>query len=602
MGDSGEGGGEVQAEPAAGAEAAPEQPWALAAQLVATNAGQGRAAWAHSRLKHLTELSVRSAAAAARLTAIICTLGPASAKPEVLDELLAAGMNVARLNFSHGSFEYHAETVRLVREAVDRYSHAIGADWPVAIALDTRGPEIRTGLLQGGATAELLLVEGQSVTLTTDQQYAESSTAEHLYVDYGNITNVVTVGDRVFVDDGLISLMVRNVSEDAVQCEVENGGKLGSRKGVNLPGVPVDLPGVSEKDAGDLRFGVEQGVDMIFASFIRNAQTVRDVRDVLGEDGARIMIISKIENQQGIDNVDEIIEESDGIMIARGDMGIEIPPQKVFVAQKSILAKCNRLGKPVVVATQMLESMVGLPRATRAESSDVANAVLDGADCVMLSGETAKGKFPVLCVRAMAELCREAEAAVWTRQLFAELSWLARPPVDNTEATAAAAVRVSLHSRAAAILVLTDSGKAARLIAKYRPRCPILAITRDAQVARQSNMWRAVIPLHYCSSPLEDWLQDTDLRFQFGISFAKGRGLVRRADAMVLVSGWRSGSGHTNTVRVVYASGSGEEPPVEAESSSDSDGEAVPSAVEEEAEAEAEAEGEGEAAEEAAPE
>merc|ERR1712045_79946 len=279
-----------------------------------------------------------------------------------------------------------------------------------------------------------------------DDAFKEKCTKEVVWLDYKNITKVLQPGKRIYIDDGLISVKALEIGPDYVLGEVENGGNLGSRKGCNLPATDTDLPAVSPKDMQDLQFGVEQGVDMVFASFIRDAAGVREIRKVLGDAGKDILIISKIENLQGVNNIDEIIAESDGIMGARGDMGIEIPPEKVFIAQKQMIALCNKKGKPVICATQMLESMVKKPRPTRAEGSDVANAFLDGADCVMLSGETAKGDYPVQCIKTMASLAREAEACLWNERFFEDLlksHQLDNAAMDTTQATAVSAVQAS---------------------------------------------------------------------------------------------------------------------------------------------------------------
>jgi len=516
--------------------------------------GQAEAQGASTTVEYMSRLQILSKADKIRLSGIVCTIGPVSKAPDFLVKMIDAGMNVARMNFSHGSHEYHASTIANCREAAKKYKEEKGFDPSLAIALDTKGPEIRTGLLEGDdGRKELIFEAGDTLKLTTDDAFKEKCTKEVVWLDYKNITKVLVPGKRIYIDDGLISVKALEIGPDYVLGEVENGGNLGSRKGCNLPATDTDLPAVSEKDMKDLQFGVDQGVDMVFASFIRDAAGVREIRKVLGDGGKDILIISKIENQQGVNNIDEIIAESDGIMVARGDMGIEIPPEKVFIAQKQIIAKCNQAGKPVICATQMLESMVKKPRPTRAEGSDVANAVLDGSDCVMLSGETAKGDFPIQCIRTMAALSREAEAALWNQRFFEDLMRTEQHILrDATAAAAIAAVQASYSTRASAIIGLTTTGKTAHLASKYRAHCPFLAVTRNAQAARQMQLYRGVVPLYYAEPRMDDWSADVDERIQYCVDFGKKNGFIKSGDPVICITGWRKGAGSSNTIRILY--------------------------------------------------
>jgi len=506
-------------------------------------------------------LDIKSRAARARLTGVICTIGPACNSPEMLYKMIKIGMNIARLNFSHGNHEYHSQTIINIRKAVKMFEQEQGYDPCVAIALDTKGPEIRTGLLEGDdGRKEVFLVKGETIKITTDDDYKLKCTEKILWVDYKNISKVLTPGKRIFIDDGLISVVVQEVGDNFILGEIENGGGLGSRKGCNLPGTETDLPAVSTKDIEDLKFGVEQDVDMIFASFIRDADGVRAIREVLGEKGENIKIVPKIENQEGVKNIDEIIAEANAIMVARGDMGIEIPPEKVFIAQKQIIAKCNKAAKGVICATQMLESMVKRPRPTRAEASDVANAVLDGADCVMLSGETAKGDYPLECIETMTSLAREAESCMWSERFFEDIlraHSISGITMDVTHTTAVSAVHAAYHIGAAAIICVTTTGQTVGFISKYRPQCPTIAVTRSVQVARQLHLHRGILPIYYAPRREDNWVKDVDNRIQCGLGFGIKKGFIHPGDPIVCITGWRQGAGSSNTIRILHVDAHG---------------------------------------------
>jgi pyruvate kinase len=479
------------------------------------------------------------------MTSIICTIGPNTNNVDKLVDMANAGMNIVRLNFSHGDYDFHGSIITNTRLAEKKL-----VDRPLAIALDTKGPEIRMGRLKGDV--EVTLEKGKEVTLTTDESRKDDGDVNMFYVDYKNLPKVVKVGNFVFVDDGLISLEVIEKGDNFVRTKILNTGRLGSRKGLNLPNVNVDLPALSTKDEADLKWGVEQGVDMIFASFVRTAKDVNDIRKSLGPKGQNIKIISKIENHQGMQNFDEILKVTDGVMVARGDLGIEIPIEKVFLAQKMMISRCNIAGKSVICATQMLESMTYNPRPTRAEVSDVANAVLDGSDCVMLSGESAKGNYPVEAVSMMHQICKEAESAIYYKTLFQSLKDATPKPLPIEEATASSVVNAAFDCEVAAIIVLTTSGNSARMVSKYRPPCPILCVTRDEQVARQVHLFRSCVSVFFGGPKSDHWQDDVDNRINHAIDIAKKRGILQVGSLVAAVQGWKGGQGNTNTVRLLY--------------------------------------------------
>lgn len=467
-----------------------------------------------------------------RKTKIICTLGPATDRPGVLDKLVEEGMNVARFNFSHGNYEDHKMRLQALKAAREKYGR------PVAALLDTKGPEIRVRKFAGGRVE---LVPDQLFRLCYDDV---EGGPEQVSITCGELHQDVEKGSRILLDDGLIEMRVEEIDRRDIVCRVINGGTVSDNKGVNVPGVRLSLPYLSEKDRQDILFGIEQDFDFIAASFVRRADDVLQIRRLLEENGGSdIEVISKIENGEGVENIDEIIEHSDGIMIARGDMGVEIPTEEVPVIQKMIIRKVYEAGKKVITATQMLDSMMKNPRPTRAETTDVANAIYDGTSGIMLSGETAAGRYPVEALQMMVRIAARAEKDIDYRKRFFGYERYANPNV--TDAICHATCTTAHDLNASAIVTVTKSGTSARMISRYRPSCQIIGCTTDEKVSRKLNLSWAVVPLLIREE------SDVIELFNQAVRTAKQAGMVKEGDLVVITSGIPLGmAGTTNMIKV----------------------------------------------------
>ena len=466
-----------------------------------------------------------------RKTKIVCTLGPSTDTAEVLRNMLLSGMNVARFNFSHGTHEEHKkrlDTLKALREEMDL---------PVATLLDTKGPEIRLRTFEGGAA---VLTEGQEFTLTTNDRQGG---VDGCSVTYRDLPGDVVPGGTILLDDGLIRLTVLRVEGPDVVCRVENGGRIKDRKGVNLPGQHLSMPYVSAQDREDILFGIQEGFDFIAVSFVRSARDVLDLRSILEEKNSSIRIIAKIENQEGVSNLSEILSVSDGIMVARGDMGVEIDFTEIPILQKQIIEQCVACGKPVITATQMLESMIENPRPTRAEITDVANAIYDGTSAIMLSGETAAGRYPAEAVATMDAIARRTEADInYGKRMRAAA---AEKHLSIAAATAHAACTTAMDIGADAILTVSHSGTTARLVSQFHPGTPIIACVVEETVRRQ-------LALSWGTTPLQmPYARNTDELISMATEVAQKAGLIKAGDVVVLTAGLPVGvPGTTNMIKV----------------------------------------------------
>ena len=467
----------------------------------------------------------------AKKTKIVCTLGPASQSEEVLTKLIENGLNVCRFNFSHGSHEEHKERMDMVKKVRGELKK------PVAILLDTKGPEIRTGNF---ADPEVFLEEGSKFTITMSDVVG---TKEICTVSYKGLADDVVKGDLILIDDGLVGLRVEEVNGEDIHCVVENSGIVKNHKGVNVPGVKINLPALTPKDISDIEFGITQDIDFIAASFVRKASDVLAIREVLENNNATdIKIISKIENQEGVDNLEEILQVSDGLMVARGDLGVEIPTEEMPIVQKEMIKKCNELGKPVITATQMLDSMIRNPRPTRAEVTDVANAIYDGTDAIMLSGETAAGKYPVEAVKTMATIAKRIEETLDYDNI------LRSKGLNNTNVTDAisyATCTTAKSLNASGIVTSTSSGHTARMVSKFRPNTPIIAATPNEKTSRQLSLSWGVYTVNCQQAGNTDDLIDNS------IEASKNEGFIHDGELVVITAGVPTGvSGTTNLIKV----------------------------------------------------
>ncbi|WP_281519506.1 pyruvate kinase [Acidaminococcus timonensis] len=465
-------------------------------------------------------------------TKIICTLGPATDKKDLLVNMINAGMDLARFNFSHGSHEECEARLNLLKEAVKETGKVVG------YVADTKGPEMRLGLFKGDKTT---LVPGHEFILTTDDV---EGTAEKAHVNYAGLPEEVKKGDTILLNDGKLSLEVESTTSKEIYTKVVNGGEISSRKRVAVPGAFLKLPFLSDADRSDITFAAQHGMDYVAASFVRNAHDAMEIRRLLESLGSHMGIIAKIENQEGVDNIDEILQVVDGVMVARGDLGVEIPMEDVPIVQKQIIAKCNAMGKPVVTATQMLESMITNYRATRAEANDIANSIFDGTDAIMLSGETASGAYPLEAVQTMARIAKRTEEAIDYVHVFQHKGIGAQ--VQMTDAISHATVQIAQELEANAIMSITESGYTARMVAKYRPKATVIGVSPVDESLRRMTLYWGVVPLKGENKPSTDALIDASLKD------ALAAGLIKKGDSLVVTAGMHVGKvGSTNLIQVV---------------------------------------------------
>ncbi|XP_060522504.1 pyruvate kinase-like [Cylas formicarius] len=506
--------------------------------------GQLSAAFATTTLEYLSHLNIKSKASTFRGTQLVCAI-PAQATCNTIEDMIKVGMSVARISCPGNEKQTILDLINKVKSVSESYSKRIGRIYPLGLALDIRGTEIRIGQLRQ-RKSPVHLPKGKIITITTDDSFEEYVTKDTIYVDYPKLPGLIQPGDKLFLDHGMIRLSAIETAENIVKCIVDKAGDLVSRVSVTLPNTPMELPAVCEEDKEIVKLAIDNSIDFLFVSGICNSQNVVEVRNLFGALGDKIQIIPQIENATAIENIDDILDRSDGVYIDTEQLLLQIPKEKVFLAQKSILAKCNLKGMPVICPTNVSDSS----SLSKAEICDTANSIIDGASALLIPQNACTKDI----VKEVCMVCREAEAAVYQKQIFTELVHDISIPNEILYSLCISAVAASLKSSAAAIVCLTTSGRTAKLLSRFKPRCPVITVTRYARIARLLRLYKGVEPLVYLKPFDGDWAKDVEERVQIGITYGKYLGYIRMGDAVVTVTGSKPEAGLQNSMKIVYAS------------------------------------------------
>lgn len=505
---------------------------------------------ASSKLEHLIDLNDGVPETHGHGMSLMCSIGPSCSTVEILEEMIEAGMTMARINMSHSTHENCAQLINNIRKAARQHSTKVGYDVFIGIAMDTKGPEIRTGKMDVRGAEHLPVFEGASISLTILPEFAEKCSAEIVFVDYADIVNVVVPDDTIYMDDGYISLIVTEVSGDTVRCVVEEGEIIRTYMNLVIKGKEIDLPTIGEVDKTDIRFAVEQELDFVLVSFMKDETCLAEIRRLLGERGKKIKLVSKIENTLGLRNIDAIIEQSDGVMIMRSSIGLELDAVEVMMAQKSIAAKSRRAWKPVLAATQLLVSMINHDRPKRVELFDIGNTIMDGVDGLMFGMSTATGSYPVECVKTAQRVCKQSRALTWARSTLQDLRLNMICPSDNRSTTLILIMEAAIQSEATCILVIAPRARTANLLSGFRPHCPIVVVVQSNVTARQCSIHAAVHAFAYKHGSIADWIADTDEdRVDAGLDYCRKRGFVDEGKPILVAC--EAKLGYSCSIRIV---------------------------------------------------